>query len=425
MQFRRPHAAMLAARLAETPQKLWVVLGPRQVGKTTMVRQTLADRIGQDNHWFVDADHPTDPNAGGLSTSPTQFLAGRSADPIWLESCWQRAMAMAKLFADAAPTSDENRPESFVFVIDEVQKVQGWPALIKGLWDHTMACRVPMHVVLLGSAPMLVQQGLTESLMGRFELMRLPHWSLDEMHEAFGMTLAEYVYHGGYPYAATLRRDEARWRSYVRESLIDPSIDRDVLQMARVDKPALMRQLFELGCQYSAQIVALTKLVGSLQDAGNTTTLTGYLKLLENAGLLTALFKYSPHGVRQRASKPKLQVFNTGLQSACDPWTFEQAQANPHAWGRLVESTVGAHLLNTGDRESQVHYWNESPHEVDFVVVHRGRIAAIEVKSGKPKADRRGLREFQQRFGACRAHVVGDSGMALGEFLAQPASHWV
>ena len=428
MSYRRATAAVLTARLAEPPRKLWVVLGPRQVGKTTMVRQVLADRASPESHWFTDADNPGQfgetvsphPSAGDIHFSP-----GRPADKVWLEACWRHACLRAVQFSKSQDESADMPPGNFVFVIDEVQKVKGWPELIKGLWDSTQAQRIPMHVVLLGSAPMLVQHGLTESLMGRFELLRMPHWSLDEMHEAFDMTLAQYVYFGGYPYAAELRSDEQRWRSFVRDSLIAPSIDRDVLQMARVDRPALMRQLFELGCQYSAQIVALTKLVGSLQDAGNTTTLTSYLKLLENAGLLSALFKYSPQSIRQRASKPKFQVLNTALQSACEPWGFEQARANPSHWGRLIESAVGAHLINTSVGETQLHYWNESPHEVDFVIVHRGRIAAIEVKSGKPRADRRGLREFQNRFGACVTHLIGSEGIDLGEFLSYPAAHWV
>lgn len=432
MIFRRAAADILSRRLSAPAKKLWVVVGPRQVGKTTMVRQVLADRSSAAGHWFVDADNPVDtsPVAGtapayGTARLDTTFLPNRRADAAWLVACWGRATAAALAFAETQDAATEGKAPHFVLVIDEVQRVSGWPALVKGLWDDTMASAIPMHVVLLGSAPMLVQQGLSESLMGRFELIRMAHWSLDEMHEAFGLTLQEYLYFGGYPYAATLRQDEPRWRAYVRDSLVSPSIDRDVLQMARVDKPALMRQLFELGCQYSGQIVALTKLVGSLQDAGNTTTLTGYLRLLENAGLLTALFKHSPQSIRQRASKPKLQVLNTALQSACDPWSYAQALANPHHWGRLAESAVGAHLMNSGDSESELRYWNESPHEVDFVISYRGRLAAIEVKSGKPRAAKRGLREFQQRFGACNTHVVGEGGIELGEFLAYPAAHWV
>lgn len=282
MTFRRSAADTLSLRLSEHPKKLWVIIGPRQVGKTTMVRQVLADRPSPSGHWFVDADNPIDTGpVDGSAVTPqaarldTNFVPSRRADAAWLVACWARASAAAKAFANAKDPHHDGQAPHFVLVIDEVQRVSGWPALVKGLWDNSTATGIPMHVVLLGSAPMLVQQGLSESLMGRFELIRMAHWSLDEMHEAFGMTLQEYLYFGGYPYAATLRQDEQRWRAYVRDSLISPSIDRDVLQMARVDKPALMRQLFELGCQYSGQIVALTKLVGSLQDAGNITTLTG------------------------------------------------------------------------------------------------------------------------------------------------------
>ncbi|MEW6219824.1 MAG: ATP-binding protein [Thermodesulfobacteriota bacterium] len=394
--FVRPQGAVLARRLSESRRFIIVVAGPRQVGKTTLVRQIVeaAQRPGRQ----VSADEP--------------YLRGAS----WLDQQWQ----LARLEARAAGEGGA------VLVVDEVQKVAGWSEAVKRLWDEDTASGLPLRVILLGSAPLLVQQGLTESLAGRFEILRLPHWSFPEMEAAFGWTLDQYLFHGGYPGAAPLVDEPRRWARYVLDSLVETTIARDVLLLTRVDKPALLRRLFELSCRYSGQILSYTKMLGQLQDAGNTVTLAHYLHLLAGAGMVTGLQKYAPRALRQRASSPKLQVLNNALLTAPSGLTLDQARSDPQFWGRLVESAVGAHLANaaaTGDCE--LFYWRERSHEVDFVVRSAGRLAGIEVKSGRVRDALPGLTAFQQ---ACQPRLqllVGGDGLALQTFLSQPPAAWL
>ena len=265
-------------RLGEQRRFIQVVAGPRQVGKTTLVGQVL-DRLTVPNV-FVSADEPS------------------RSDGAWLAAQWDRARIASREAGGAGA----------VLVLDEVQKIPAWSETVKRLWDEDSRARRRLRVVVLGSAPLLMQRGLTESLAGRFEIVHLPHWSYAEMHAAFGFTLEQYLYFGGYPGAAPLIADPPRWRRYLLDSLIETTIARDVLLMTRVDKPALLRRLFELGCRYSGQVLSYTKMLGQLQDAGNTTTLAHYLELLAGAGMLTGLPKYAGQTVRQRGSSPKLQV---------------------------------------------------------------------------------------------------------------------
>ena len=401
----------------EPSRFITIVAGPRQVGKTTLVRQALEGRA----HLFVSVDPGGEqpPWSASAPTAESSEVIGAPRDTGWLIRQWQEA----RLQFTAFKLSGEDKP--FVFVIDEIQKIPRWSATVKGLWDADRAQERDMHVVLLGSSPLLIQKGLTESLAGRFELLRATHWSFIEMHQAFDFTLDEYIYFGGYPGSAALIRDEPRWRNYVLASLVQPSIDTDILRMTRVDKPALLRQLFELGSSYSGQILALGKVKGQLQDAGNETTLADYLYLLGTAGLLTGLQKYHVGVARRRASPPKFNVLNTALMSSAMPYTFAQAQADRSYWGRLVESTVGAHLCNTVVGKEEVSYWRESPHEVDFVISNAVQLTAIEVKSGAIKGQPKGLAHFADKHTACRSLVVGTGGVALTEFLAYPLVHWL
>jgi len=251
--YSRPQAGKLARRLAERRRFIQTVAGPRQAGKTTLVQQViegsgLAAR-------YASADEPT----------------LRGAD--WIGQQWEAARLAAR---------DAGR-RGAVLVLDEVQKIPGWSETVKRLWDEDTRAKRPLKVVLLGSAPLLVQRGLTESLAGRFELLHLPHWSFAEMQAAFGWSLDQYLFYGGYPGAAPLARDHARWVRYIMDALIETTISRDVLLLSRVDKPALLRRLFELGCRYSGQVLSYTKMLGQLQDAGNATTLAHYLDLLAGA----------------------------------------------------------------------------------------------------------------------------------------------
>jgi uncharacterized protein len=392
--FQRGQVDILTGRLSEPRRFMQIVAGPRQVGKTTLVIQALA-RLGIP-HVFASADEPT------------------LRDAAWLAAQWERARAEASASRDGA-----------VLAIDEVQKAPHWSETVKRLWDEDSRGGLPLHVVLLGSSPLLVQQGLTESLAGRFEIVRAPHWSLVEMREAFGFGLEDYLTFGGYPGAAPLIGDPQRWRSYLLDALIETTIARDVLLMTRVDKPVLLRRTFELGCRYSGQILSYTKMLGQLQEAGNTTTLAHYLELLAGAGMLTGLPKYAGEVVRQRGSSPKFQVFNTALMTAiAGPPTDASQDASFR--GRLVESAVGAHLVNAAtDHDIEVFYWRERDREVDFVVRAGRDLLAIEVKSGAALTHHPGLDAFTGAFEGARPLIVGGDGVPLETFLERPVRSWL
>lgn len=412
--FERQQVNTLLARLEERPERLIVVSGPRQTGKTTIVRQTLARTDMRGNYLSIDEPQSATPSPSfeqqeqEVTTTLTDVR-----DAKWLTRTWEDARRNAN-------QSDRG----FVLVLDEIQKIPQWSETVKGLWDADRAADFPLHVVVLGSAPLLMQQGLTESLAGRFELIRVSHWSFPEMVDAFNFDLASYIYFGGYPGSAYLINDQPRWREYIRSSLIEPNIERDILSMTRVNKPALLKRAFELGSNYSGQILSYTKMQGQLQDAGNTTTLAHYLDLLSNAGLLTGLSKYAGQQHRRRGSSPKLNVLNTSFMAVNSGYSFEEAQADRTFWGRLVESTVGAHLFNTGMPDIRLYYWRESPHEVDFVLERGRRLVSIEVKSTPRGDNSRGLVAFQERFAPERTLLVGEQGIPLEEFLTQPAVYW-
>ena len=391
--FQRPYAAELRRRLAEPRRFIQVVIGPRQVGKTTLVAQ-VTHELGLPVTW-ASADEPT--------------LRG----PGWIAQQWERARS----------TLDK---EGAVLVIDEAQKAVDWAEAIKRLWDEDTRAAVPLKVVLSGSAPLLIQRGLSESLAGRFETLYLPHWSYDEMRQAFGFNCEQYIFYGGYPGAAPLIGEHERWVRYIRDALIETTIARDVLLLARIDKPALLRRLFELGCLYSGQVLSYTKMLGQLQDAGNTTTLAHYLELLAAAGMLMGLQKYAGQAVRSRASSPKLQALNTALITAQMGMRLEEALEDRETWGRLVESAVGAHLANAAlAGRCELYYWRERHHEVDFVVRARRQLTAIEVKSGRRKDALPGMEAFCAAFNPQRALLVGGDGIPLEEFLARPVEHWL
>ena len=427
MAYSRPLLSQLAVRLAEPAVRLQILAGPRQVGKTTLVRQLLAGRAALAG-MYVAADAPFLPIAAGADFFDTQATSApiggqRRADGAWLVDQWRSALRAAKSWRNSPHPEAATLP--FVLAIDEIQKVPQWSEVIKGLWDQQLAAGPDMQVLLLGSSPLLMQRGLSESLAGRFEVTAMTHWSFEEMNDAFGFTLDQYLYFGGFPGSAGLVHDELRWRSYVVGGLVEPNIERDILMMTRVDKPALLKQLFELGCAYSAQIVSLDKTLGQLHDAGNVTTLARYLDLLGQAGLLAGLKKYAGQVLRQRQSPPKYQVLNNALMSAKGSHSFGQAQADRSHWGQLVESAVGAHLVNSAEGDTSIHYWREGSLEVDFVIAHRGKLCAVEVKSGKAASLQRGLAEFSRRHPGCTTLLVGTDRLPVGEFLRYPAAHWV
>ncbi len=390
----RAQVDVLSRRLAEPRRFVQVLAGPRQVGKTTIARSAL-QRVPFP-HWFASADGPSPPDVG------------------WIDRQWDAASLLAR----GAPA---------VLVLDEVQKIPRWSEALKARWDDDSAHGRTLRVVVLGSSPLLLQRGLTESLAGRFELLRVPHWSLPELREAFGWDAERYVLFGGYPGAAPLAGEPERWAAYVRDALVETTLSRDVLLMSRVDKPALLRQVFEIACAYSGQELSFTKMLGQLQDAGNTTTLAHYLDLLSGAGLVTAIRKFAGDTARQRGSIPKLCVHDTSLVTSRFGTSPEGQRADPERWGRLVESAVGAHLLATAPAGGvEVSYWREGGAEVDYVLRLGGRVTAAEVKSGRRPASR-GLAAFQRHFPEARAIVVGTgpSAIPLEVFFERPAADWL
>ena len=403
----------LAARLAEPPNRLVAVFGPRQTGKTTLTRQSLEciEREGL----YISVDEPE--FSGSLSppsiAGTTLLSPPRHRSAEWLIFCWEAARQQAA-----------RSEKGLVLVLDEIQKIPNWSETIKGLWDADRAAGTRLHVVLLGSAPLLMQSGLVESLAGRFELIPVTHWSFPEMQTAFGLDLPQYIYFGGYPGSSDLVQDNERWRQYILRGLVEPNIERDILSMVRIEKPVLLKNLFELGAAFSGQILSYNKMLGQLQDAGNTTTLARYLDLLSQAGLIVGFQKYSPRLLSRRGSSPKLNVLNTSLMTAGSGYSFPEAQADRTFWGRLVESAVGAHLYNTASADLQIFYWREQSFEMDFVLRRGSRIIGIEVKTGTRRWNEASRSEFEKRFEPEQCLLVGDEGIPLNEFLSVPAGHW-
>ena len=394
MNIHRAALTPFFTRLQEPRRFLQVVAGPRQVGKTTLVRQALSmlanlpdKRIAQHS---VSADNPG--------------LVGAS----WLKVQWETARALA------------TQAGCCVLVLDEVQKIPGWTEEVKRLWDEDTHLGRDVRVVVLGSVPLLISRGLTESMAGRFEMTRMGHWTFLEMQHAFGFTLDQFIYHGGYPGAASLVGDAPRWAAYVRDALIETTISKDVLMMSPVQKPALLRRVFDLACRYSGQELSYQKMLGQLEGAGNTTTLAHYLELLEGAGMVCGLQKYAGQAVRQRGSSPKLQVFNTallGVNAMFEGLSMERLRATPERWGRITESAVGAELLarhlEHSSTQPLIHYWRDGANEVVYVLRHQGELFAFEVKSGQNPGNVKGLDAFCKLNPTCRPLVLGTGGLPL------------
>ena len=385
--FKRSQFDILNTRLSEPRDKIQTISGPRQVGKSTLVKQVLQE---------IDIPY--------LSVSADNIP---KTDTFWISEMW--ATARARMKAEKA--------SEYLLVIDEVHKLDNWSEAVKKEWDDDTRNDVNIKVVILGSSRLLLKDGLTESLAGRYELIRMPHWSYGEMHEAFGMDLNQYVYFGGYPGGAKFIGDERRWRRYIKDSIIAPAIERDILTTKTIYKPALMRQLFDLGCMYSGKEMSLNKMLGQLQDVGNVTTLANYLNTLSEGRLLYGLQKYAMDEARKYNSVPKLMVFNTALLTAQISTTFHKALTTPNMWGRWVESAVGAHLLSQADEyDYNLYYWRENDFEVDFVLELDSQCLAIEVKSGRRSA-KEGMKKFAEKYHPQQSILVGTGGIPVEEFL--------
>jgi len=386
--YKRAEFQTIKSRLEERRKFIQVVMGPRQVGKSTVVKQVLGEI--DTPYQFFSADNVPATNTG------------------WVSNCWAavRSLMTAKGYTE------------MILVIDEIQKIQNWSEVVKKEWDDDSFHDRNIKVLLLGSSRVLLEKGLSESLGGRFEEIRMTHWSYPEMKECFGMSLDEYLYYGGYPGAADLIQDPDRWEQYIQSAIIDATINKDILMNTAISKPALLKQTFELGAAYSGELLSLTKMLGSLQDAGNTVTLAGYVNLLDESGLLCGLLKYSIDSARRRSSVPKFQVYNNALKMVFNPHTFEQAVMDRKEWGRIYESGIGSYLVSQAFvHRFEVFYWRERNDEVDFIIRKKGTVIAIEVKSNAEKSTT-GLNKFRERFHPLSAFIVGDGGLSAEDFLS-------
>lgn len=385
--YKRAVYKVIKSRIEEPRRFIQVVMGARQIGKSTVVRQVLGDLVLP--YRFFSADNV--PATNGL----------------WIADCWNAVRSLMKV----------NGWLCCVLVIDEIQKIQNWSEAVKKEWDDDTANGRDIRVLLLGSSRVLLERGMSESLAGRFEEIRMSHWSYGEMRDCFGFTLDQYMFYGGYPGAASLVSDDDRFQQYIQSSIIDATINKDILMDTPISKPALLRQTFELGAAYSGEILSFTKMLGSLQDAGNTSTLAGYVNLLNDSGLLCGLQKFSIDMARRRASIPKFQVYNNALKRVFIPNSLEQAVSDRKEWGRIFESGVGAYLVSQAFvNRFEVFYWRDRNEEVDFILRKQGKIVAVEVKSNAEK-NTSGLEAFKNKFRPSLSLVVGDGGMAAEDFM--------
>lgn len=385
--YRRKEYDTLVKRIAEPRAFIQVLMGPRQVGKSTLMGQVLES--ASIPHLLVSADSVDENDSG------------------WIVRSWESARATMSMHKD----------KEFLLVIDEIQKIRNWSEYVKREWDSDSLHGLNLKVVLLGSSRLMLRKGLTESLAGRFELIRIGHWSYTEMKDAFDWSLDEWIYFGGYPGCARLIGDERRWRKYVKDALVAPSIEKDVILTSRIYKPALMKLLFELGCSYSSEILSLTKILGQLQDAGNVTTLQSYMNILKQCNLLAGIQKFANDDARKYQSVPKFQVYNNALLTAFHGTTFKDIRIDTRAWGRWVESGVGAYLLGQAEEVGyEVYYWRERDDEVDFIVNRSGHVTALEVKSGR-RGMNSGLPHFAEHFHPNRSLVIGTNGISLEDFF--------
>ena len=357
----------ISKRLAESAPLMQVVIGPRQVGKTTAVKMVLHGR-----GVYQTADSPV--------PLPSQTLVE------W----WEEA---------------ERSPDK-ILAIDEVQKIPAWSELLKKLWDT----RPGLKVIVTGSSALLVERGLKETLAGRFELLRAEHWNLAEASQSFGLSLDEFLQMGCYPGAIPFREDITRWGSYVRDAIVEPAIGRDILQLRPVEHPALLRQVFGVACSFPAQVVSLQKIQGALEGKGNIATISNYLELLHQGFLITPVQKFSGSAIRVRQSSPKLVVHDNGLIRAFER-PIEPIPTGERL-GRYIENAVGARLIESG---WEVYYWRHRNLEVDYVALGPGGEKwAIEVKSSCPEErELMGLRKFVEEYSAFEPVLVSPSDLSI------------
>lgn len=386
--FYRDQLKILENRIYEKKTLIQVITGPRQVGKTTLANQ-FAKQTKIPNI-FVSAD------------------AVQSSNSVWIQQQWNAARIQMK----------NKKEKSFLLIIDEIQKINNWSEFVKKEWDEDHRNNLDIKLILLGSSTLLINKGLSESLMGRFEIIKLPHWSYSEMKKAFGLSPEQYVYFGGYPGAVELIEDEHRWKDYIRNSIIEATISKDILQLTAIQKPSLLKNLFELACVYNGEILSYTKILGQLVEAGNTTTLTHYQNLLNQVWLISGLQKFSGSTIKTRTSPPKWISYNTALSSAYESDSFISVKNNPVKWGRKVEQIVGAYLLNSSRQyDFNIYYWRDGNDEVDFVLKKDNKIIALEVKSGEIKSYN-GLNNFSKKYNLFKTILISKEGLNWKDFIS-------
>ncbi len=363
-----------------------VITGPRQVGKTIAAKQIM-ERFPHESVYA---------SADGLVP----------VGAAWIETQWR--LAEQKAEAGGGPV---------LLVLDEIQKVPDWSEIIKGLWDGR---HLDIRLLILGSSALLIQRGLTESLAGRFFLNLFTHWSFSECAAAFGWSLNDWLYFGGYPGGNVFKQDDFQWKQYIGNALVETVISKDVLQLQPITKPALLHNLFGLAATFPAQIFSYNKMLGQLQEAGNTTTLAHYLRILGQAYLVSGLELFSQGQIRKRGSSPKLILWNNALINGLSLKSYEQTLSDPVWWGRVVENAVGAYLLNAfAGKPVSMTYWRKRSAEVDFVLQSGTEVVALEIKSGR-SAKVSGLQAFRNEYKKSRAIVIGGNGIPLEEFFSSP-----
>ena len=387
--YQRRHLNILKSRMAEPRRRMQIVMGPRQVGKSTLVGQ------------FTE----------GVSV-PFDFFAADGVnrfDSSWIPNKWQQVRMRMDIHSE----------QEHILIIDEVQKIRGWSEQVKKEWDEDSRSHRNLKVILLGSSRLLLQKGLEESLEGRFETIKMGYWDWQEMHEAFGFSMDEYVYFGGFPGLAPDIQDEDRWRSLMEDSIISPILTRDILEVEEIRNPALLRQVFELACIESAKELSLTKMQGTM-NSGTVPTIKNYLDILNKSMIVQPLQNYSPSRVKEKQSVPKMQVFNNAFRNRFGTFSFDEARVDPAEWGRLVDSAVGAHLANRAMTDDyELFYWrNERRQECDYVLRKGQALVAIEVKSGS--VDKTvGFEKFKEQFAdiVTAAFIVGPHALPLDDFF--------
>lgn len=387
--YQRRHLNILKSRMAEPRRRMQIVMGPRQVGKSTLVGQ------------FTE----------GISV-PFDFFAADGVnrfDSSWIPNKWQQVRMRMDIHSE----------QEHILIIDEVQKIRGWSEQVKKEWDEDSRSHRNLKVILLGSPRLLSQKGLEESLEGRFETIKMGYWDWQEMHEAFGFSMDEYVYFGGFPGLAPDIQDEDRWRNLMEDSIISPILTRDILEIEEIRNPALLRQVFELACIESAKELSLTKMQGTM-NSGTVPTIKNYLDILNKSMIVQPLQNYSPSRVKEKQSVPKMQVFNNAFRNRFGTFSFDEARVDPAEWGRLVESAVGAHLANRAMTDDyELFYWrNERRQECDYVLRKGQALVAIEVKSGS--VDKTvGFEKFKEQFAdnVTAAFIVGPHALPLDDFF--------